>query len=45
MDPGPALGVRLGAAEHFAGDRGDLAVAEDEEADQVAEGLPSVQLK
>ena len=32
-----ALRVRFRAAQHLAGDRGDLAVAEDEEADQVAD--------
>lgn len=32
-----ALRVRLGTAEHLAGDRGDLAVAEDQEPDEMAD--------
>ena len=45
VDAGAAGGVGLGLAEHLTGDRRDLAVADQQEPQQIAQRLPSVQLK
>ena len=45
VDPGAAGAVRFGLAQDLPGDRGDLALAEEEEAQEVGEGLPSVHSK
>ena len=45
MDVRAAAAVRFGSAEDLAGDRGDLALAEDQEAEKFATGLPSVHSK
>ena len=37
VDVGPAPAVGLGPAQHLAGDRGDLADAEEQEAQQVGD--------
>jgi hypothetical protein len=45
VDGGTTFGVWLGFAEHLAGDGGGVSLAEEDVADQVDDGLPSVQPK